>query len=295
MFKQNNPITRFSLAIVFLAVLGPLAQNGRCDFTLWGNQEITVNSTTPTGTLHDTSRAFLVSGANIFNKLLVHDHSTVNMSAGHVNSIYSYEYSTVNISGGDFITGEYPINDLYARQNSTVNISGGSMGSFLTYDSSVVNISGGSVTYLSANNSSYVDISDGTLNSLYANDSVTINIFGGSVSESFSACAYSTVNISGGALNDLYVQDTSTVIFYGQNFNLSPGLDLVGERVTGIGIMSGQWIDGTPWSVDIKLNGSSATILVTPEPATLLLLGLGAAMLARKKINLALTSQSENI
>jgi len=50
----------------------------------------------------------------------------------------------------------------------------------------------------------------------------------------------------------------------------------------GTGTLSGEWLDGTPWTVNILSNYPTARILAIPEPATFLLLGLGAVMLRRK-------------
>jgi hypothetical protein len=58
----------------------------------------------------------------------------------------------------------------------------------------------------------------------------------------------------------------SVVTFYGQNFSVGDGLFLFGDRVMGTGMLSGEWMDGTPWTVNIKPNVLTATILVIPGP-----------------------------
>jgi hypothetical protein len=44
--------------------------------------------------------------------------------------------------------------------------------------------------------------------------------------------------------------------------------------------MSGEWFDGTPWSVNIAANDVGATIMAVPEPATFSLLALGVLIAA---------------
>jgi hypothetical protein len=81
----------------------------------------------------------------------------------------------------------------------------------------------------------------------------------------------------------LYAYNRSTISFHGRNFSVSGGLSLYGNRVLGTGTLIGEWMDGTLWSVNIQLNDPTATIQAIPEPAMLLLLGLGAVMLRRKR------------
>jgi hypothetical protein len=89
------------------------------------------------------------------------------------------------------------------------------------------------------------------------------------------------VNISGGSIESLHARDTSTTNIFGQNFQYGNGLILDGNRVFGTGILSGEWLDGTPWAIDIMENYSTATILV-PEPASLFLLGLGGLLIRKR-------------
>jgi hypothetical protein len=112
-----------------------------------------------------------------------------------------------------------------------------------------------------------VDISGGNVNyGLYAYNSSAVDITGGSVS-SFTATGSSVVDISGGSVSSLEASGDSVVTFYGQNFSVGVGLLLFGDRLVGKGILSGEWMDGTPWSVNIKADVFTATILVIPGPA----------------------------
>ena len=178
------------------------------------------------------------------------------------------------VSGGEMYR-------LYAHDASTVDISGGWVGE-LTAAGSTVNISGGSVSNLYAwgypYGSSTVNISGGSVD-LYA--------YGESVSNYISAEGTSTVNITGGSASTLYTKHSSTVIFVGRNFHPWPGLTLVGDKVTGTGYLEGEWLDGTPWTVNISRNDPGATIQAIPEPATLSLLALGGLAMMRRRRRMA--------
>jgi len=90
-------------------------------------------------------------------------------------------------------------------------------------------------------------------------------------------------------VTELRARDTSTVTFDGQDFILGTGLSLDGDKVLGTGGLSGTWMDGTSWTVNITLHDAGATILAIPEPATLSLLALGGlAMLRRRSKRLQL-------
>ena len=252
--------------VAILALLGPLAQKGLGDFILWNDESLTVNSSHSQGILYDTSRVFIVSGGHVGN-LWAYNSSIANISGGYVSLLYAYDYSVVDISGGSVN------NHLYAYDFSTVNLSGGSIDNnpLNAYDSSTVNFSGGSITFpLNACDSSTVNFSSGYVSQLYAHNSSTVNFSGGSVSN-LEAYDTSTVNISGGNINaSLSAYDSSTVIFYGRGFRASGSLVLDGERVLGTGILSGEWMDGTRWAMNITQNPSTATILAISEPTHIL-------------------------
>jgi len=298
MNKQNSLITRYCLAVVvMLALLGPLAQKGRGDFVLIDNQQLTVNSSHNQGTLFDTSRAFIVPGGYVYSlyaydsgaasisggfvrDLYTCNFSDVDISSGNVNNLYAHDFSDVDISGGYMYS-------LDARNSSTVSISGGNVGGYgdgylYAYDSSTVDVSGGYVYGLSAYNFSTVNISGGTISYLYNASSVSIS--GGSVGTLY-AYDSSTVSISGGSITYLYAYDFGMVTFYGQNFHIGDGLSFDGERVLGTGMLSGEWMDGTRWAVNVADNYPTATILAIPETATFLLLFFGAVMLRRQHKN----------
>ena len=243
-----------------LALLGPLAIEGRGNFILWNDESLTVNSSHSQGILYDTSRAFIVTGGSV-NYLYANNSSGVNISGGGVSNLYAYNSSGVNINSGS-------VSSLNAYNSSDVNINSGSVSSLNAYNSSDVNITyRGSVgNHLSALDYSTVDISGGSLYRLSAYDSSGVNISGGGVSNLY-AYNSSDVNISGGSLDYVYAYNSSVVTFYGQNFRVGGGLVFYGEQVLGTGILSGEWVDGTRWAVRITGNEPTATILAIPESA----------------------------
>jgi len=209
--------------------------------------------------------------------------STVNFSVGSVSYLNAYDSSSVDITGGY-------VSYLDAYGSSTVNISGERVSQqFIAHDSSTVNMSGGLVSRLYATGSGTVNFSGGSAGNISANTTSTVNISGGSV-RYLAANGTSAVNISGGSVGHLagdgayglYSCDSSTISLHGQDFIIVTGLSLDGDKVLGTGILSGKWLDGTPWTVNIMQNDPGATILAIPEPATLSLLALLALSLPKR-------------
>ena len=143
-------------------------------------------------------------------------------------------------------------------------------------------MSGGNVDSLDPYGFSTVNLSGGGVSAIFAHDSSTTNISGGNIN-GLSVFDSSKVNVSGGSIDFLYARDYSTTTFQGRNFHLTGWLTLDDERVLGIGMLFGEWMDGTPFAIDIRVNQSTATIRVIPEPATVLLLGLGGLVLRKRK------------
>ena len=285
-----------TLTTAAIVVALALAQPARGDFTLWGDETMTVNSYHAQGILYDQSRASIITGGDVYN-LHAYNISTVDMSGGSVNYLHAYDSSTVDMSGGEVYL------DIFAYDTSAVDMSEGSVYRIHSYESSSVRTSGGEVYGdIFACNSSTVDMSDGSVWRLHTYDSSSVRMSGGSVYGDIFACNSSTVDMSdgsvywlhtydsstvrmsGGSVGILYARDTSTVLFDGQDFHLGEGLSLDGWQVLGTGVLSGEWFDGTPWTVNIMENAPPATILLIPEPGMLALVALGAlGLLLRKR------------
>jgi len=260
----------------FFGIVGPIT-GARANFVLDGTEYLSVTSPHVVGTLLEDSTAVVSQGGYI-QDAYVYDNALLRIPESNVRETWVHDTGTVDISGGSIE------NYLWVYESGTVNMSDGSVPYLLAYDTSNVDISGGSVSEsLRVNDNSNVDISsDGSVNYLWVYESSTINISGGSV-YCLPTYNYSNVDISGGSVSILSARDTSEITFYGYDFRTLGGLSFDGNRVLGTGTLVGRWFDGTLWSTNIETNQADATILVVPEPATLLLLSLGMVMLRRKR------------
>jgi hypothetical protein len=186
--------------------------------------------------------------------------------------------------------------DLYAYDISQVTMSGGSVSNFLTYSSGQAIMSGGSVNYsLYAYDSSQVTMSGVSLGwNLYVSTSSHLTMSGGSVGGYLSASSNGLVNWSGGTIaQDLRLDSATTLKINGSNFAVDGIPFGFGEIASIFGGSYGnephRILTGTLANGDIINNqfriGETASIVLVPEPATLLLLGLGVPMLSglRKK------------
>ncbi len=142
----------------------------------------------------------------------------------------------------------------------------------LVMNYTIVNVLDGALLAngLNACDRSQITVSGGSICAhLCASQYSQINILEGSISNDLFTHGDSDVFISGGSIENLHAYGTSTNNIFGQNFNYGSGLTLDGNRVLGTGILSGEWLDGTPWAVNIQENYSTATILAIPEPAVI--------------------------
>jgi len=159
--------------------------------------------------------------------------------------------TTLNLVDAGQIT-----NSLNVFDYSQVNMSGGSIGFELyTYDFSQATISGGSITY--------------DLNASYDSE----------------------VFMSGGLIGDeIDVRDNSKVTIYGSDFEID-GVPVDYGRITMgtidefgnlTGVLTGILQSGDPLD-NVFYIQPDAFIFLVPEPATLLLVGLGALCFRRRK------------
>ncbi|MFH1614525.1 MAG: PEP-CTERM sorting domain-containing protein [Planctomycetota bacterium] len=198
-------------------------------------------------------------------------------------------HTTLSVNSGGFIA-----QTLSAKDNSQVTIYGGEMGDDLcVYDNAIVTVLSGRIDdHFLLFNDSQVTISGGEMGlGIETYDASKVIISGGVISDWVAANNFSEVYISGGSIaTDLVATKNSIITIFGSDFAID-GLTVgYGElssilgndynidparRLTGT-LENGQSIDN-----DFYI-GFSAKIVLVPEPATLLLLGLGAVILRKK-------------
>jgi hypothetical protein len=186
----------------------------------------------------------------------------------------------------DFNYIEIYDNDMGSK---TADIYGGFIGTVGPAFSSTVNLYAGVVEHIRAEDSSTVNIFDGSLVTLSSHESSNVNIFGGvfedyDVWSSVHAYDFSQVSISGGQFADkLKASHNSVITIYGTDFVID-GLSVgYGKIAVTSGVLAGTLASGEIINNNFEIF-EDATIVLIPEPATLLLFGLGILMVRRKKI-----------
>jgi hypothetical protein len=160
---------------------------------------------------------------------------------------------------------------------------GSAQGDFALYDNEEITVD----TYYGYGelweNSKAEIVYGGSMDQLIAMDNSKVFMFGGYVNE-LDTAGSSIANIMNGELNLLGAWEFSTVTFDGRYFNLSGNLYFDGNRILGTdGTLTFLPFGGMYMSVNIYQNDPTATILTVPEPATLLLFGLVAAMVIKRR------------
>lgn len=185
--------------------------------------------------------------------------------------------TTINLLPGGVITGR-----LLASGHSRINISGGRIGENLR-----------------ASNNSNVTFSVGMIDgSLLAYYSSNVTISGGSIRQNLFASDSSQVTMTGGSIGYEIVAgiasqpgfgeyfDQSAITFEGSDFaingkNVHYGHYSVWDYPGGA-ILTGTLAEGGDLNNPFFIRNGS-TIILIPEPATVLLLGLGSLTLLRKR------------
>ena len=180
--------------------------------------------------------------------------------------------TTVNLLDGAHMPNYY---NLEAFENSRVNVFGGLVSQDLyAYDHSQITMSGGVIGYsLYAYNYSKVNISGGATSGLFAGNTSQVSMSGGKIYAPLTLVEYAILTIDGSnfAVDGQSVVYSELTSIYGGFYQDEYNRHLTGTLANGEQIAN-----------DFRI-GQNAKIVLIPEPATLLLLGLGAVILRRKR------------
>lgn len=173
----------------------------------------------------------------------------------------AFENSNFTMSGGEIAT------HLSGSNDSHITISGGKIGEeVLCGGNSQVTISGGHI---------------GIEINAYMNSQITFS--GGVLGYQLRANGYSKVIISGGQVGyELWATQNSIMTIYGTDFGID-GLNVgYGPITVASGILTGTLASGEAINNDFYIYDDASIVLV-PEPATVLLFGLGSLVLLKKR------------
>ena len=207
-------------------------------------------------TLNILDGASIGSIISLEYRLEAFEDSNIKMFGGSVDWLWAHDYSQVTFSGGS-------VDWLTATDDSQVTVSGGSVDWLMAPDRSQVTVSGGSIGDLWASSYRQVNISGGSLNGLRARGTCQVDISGGIIG-------------GGGQIDGIMAADNCTVTVFGSNFNYG-----YGPIQDSHGILTGILLNADPLNAHFEI-WDDAKIVLVPEPATLLLLSLGAVMVRRK-------------
>jgi len=152
---------------------------------------------------------------------------------------------------------------------SSVYINGGQIMDLYTWTGSSVYVDGGQIDYLKISRGAYTNIADGDIKlaSVWKGD-----ISGGEIG---SLSVNGLCNITGGVISELV--SGGTVYIYGSGFNYD-----YGAITDSIGTLTGVLNNGDIINSSFEISEGGSIVLI-PEPGSLLLLGLGSVLLRRKK------------
>lgn len=219
---------------------------------------------------HATTITFTSSGTiqdeDVYNYVYVeNDGTVVDMAGGQIGNLGTSYISTFNLFGGQIKKVELtdPASSIYNGPLSTINILNGLVDIENFNVEGIANISGGNIssTTLKTYSDSIIEINGGVLDFNSVNIMGELNIYRGLLNIKDSWGTFGVVNI------------------YGYGFNYVP----IGDPFWGGGTLTGYLLDNNPFTIDGLSQDEFENFNLIPEPATLLLFGLGGLLLRKRR------------
>lgn len=259
--------------VMVAAVLLTAGQCGAQDFVLSGDEFLHIRGNYSNGILHDQSRINVVQEGHV-NHVYLNEQSQMIVSGGTATSVDAYDNtfvammnadaavrtirlhdgSTAEMSGGS-------VADLISDKNNHIDISGGEVSStFVLDENSVLTVRGGTISQVTAKGHTRSLIVGGNVPRIIADGAAEVNIVDGTIVFLASRDSAS-IDVFGGDFTRLSVTDGGIITLHGYGFRGSADLEVVDDKVLGIGLLSGRWLGTeTPWIIDVSENYGNATL-----------------------------------
>ena len=203
---------------------------------------------------------------------------------GKVGAVEAYNNAAVTLAGG--IISEY----IYGYDNAVITFNDGLTGmDIAVYDNATVNMAGGFLGGdLVANNTAVINMTGGSVGQLIADNDSTITWSGGSVGTAISVYGNGRIFLDG-----TNFRINGQVLGYGDNLSnfvtLTEAQGEDSEEDYYIGTVTGTLSDESYFSETFYIYNvgefeGSADIIILPEPATLMLLGLGGMAALKRRV-----------
>jgi hypothetical protein len=201
----------------------------------------------------------------LIGQLGAYDTSLTSVSGGALFNLNAHDSSRTCVDDG----GVVDCADLY--DSSALTLGCGNLMDIRLYGSSVLTSNGGGSDSVYLKGASTFTLNSGSCDTVSSYDNSTVNVTGGTVSgiNAFDNCM---INLSGGFIGGIGGGSTTTVNIYGYGFSYT-----MSDADKLWPVLSGFWGDGTHFCMSIDTSKQNVIMheLIVPEPATLLLLGLG--------------------
>ena len=145
--------------------------------------------------------------------------------------------------------------EVWLLNDATADITGGYIGALQCFDTSLVNV---------------YDVSD--IGLLRPNDSSAAIVYGGDINVIFTLGSSDT-HIYSGSINEIDATDLSAVNLYTTDYELDP----IGGTF-GDGLLTGTWLYGGNFSIDLRSEDTINHLNFVPEPSTMSLFMIGSTI-----------------